>query len=99
MGVHRFARARDDIQSKLIDMQGHKSITDAVKIRTLRNNMADIIKKAIIPHRTDDMIYNEIVSKSAQFEPANRGANTEHTTLVYSSKVSRDTNAANTCLC
>ena len=55
MGVHRFARAQDDMQSKLIDKQCRKSITDAVKIRKFLNYIPEIIKKAITQHLTDDI--------------------------------------------
>ena len=96
MGVHRFARELDDMQSKLIDKQGCKSITDEVKIRKFLNNIPDIIKKSITPHLTDHMTYNDIVNKSEQFEAANRGANAEHTKPRYPSKVSRYTNAGST---
>ena len=37
LGVHRFARALDDMQSKLIDKQGRKSITEEVMIRKFLN--------------------------------------------------------------
>ena len=64
MCVHRFATTLDDMQSKSIDKQGRKSITDAVKIRKFFNNIPHIVKKSITPHLTDDMIYNDIVTKS-----------------------------------
>ena len=67
MGVHPFARALDDMPSKLIDKQGRRSITDEVKIQKFFNNIPDIIKKAITAHLTDDMTCNDIVTKSAQF--------------------------------
>ena len=72
MGVHRFTRALDDMQSKLIAKQGRKSITDVVKIRKFLNNLPDISKKSLTPHLTDDMTYNDIVYKSEQFEAVNR---------------------------
>ena len=98
MGIHRFARAVEHMQSKLIDKQGCKLITDDVKIRKFLNNIPDIIKKAITLHLTDDMTYNEIVSKSERFEGANRGANAEHTKPGSLSKVLRYTDATSTCL-
>ena len=55
MGVHLFARALDDMQSKLIDKHGHKSITEEVKIRKFLTNISDVIKKSLTPHLTDDM--------------------------------------------
>ena len=71
MGVHRYTRVLDDMQSKLIDKQGCKSITDVVKISKFRNNMPDIIKKSITPHLTHNITENDVVSKSEQFEAAN----------------------------
>ena len=96
MGVHRFARSLDDMQSKLMDIQGHKSITDEVKIRKFLNNILDIIKKSWTPHLTDDIIFNQIVIKSQQFEAANRVANAEYTKPRYSSKAPRYATATNT---
>ena len=64
MAVHRFARALDDMQSKLIHKQGHKSITEEVKIRKFLNNISDVIKKSLTPYLTDDMTFNQIVTKS-----------------------------------
>ena len=64
MGVHRFARAPDDMQRRLIDKQGRKSITDEVKIRTFLNYIPDIIKKSITQHAIDDTTYHDIVTKS-----------------------------------
>ena len=87
MGVHRFARALDDMQCKLIDKQGCKSITDEVTIRKFLNNIPDIIKKSITLHLTDNVTHNDIVTNSEQFEAANRGANPEHTKPGYYSKV------------
>ena len=55
MSINCFTRASDNMQSKLIDKQGSKSITEEVKIRKLRNNISDIIKKSVTPHLTDDM--------------------------------------------
>ena len=55
MGIHLFARAQDNMQSKLINKQWRKSITDAVKIRKFLNYIPDIIKKAITLHLTDDI--------------------------------------------
>ena len=63
MGVHRFARALDDMQSKLIDKQGHKSIIEEVKISKFLNNMSDVINKSLTPDLTDDMTCNQIVTK------------------------------------
>ena len=96
MGVHRFARALDAMQSNLIDKQGHKSITEEVKIRKFLNNISDVIKKSLTPHLTDDMTFKEIVTKSEQFEAANRVANAEHTKPEYSSKAPRYTNTTST---
>ena len=96
MGVHRFARALYDMQSKLIDKLGRKSITDEVKIRQFLNNIPDIIKKAITPHLTDNMTCDDIVTQSEQFEGVNRVAFTRLTKARYPSKVSRYTYAANT---
>ena len=93
MGVQRFARALGDIQRKLIDKQGRKSITDEVKIMKFLNNIPDIIKKSITAHLTDDVTYNHIVRKSEQFEAVNRGSNADHTNLGYHSNVSRYPNA------
>ena len=42
------------------------------------------------------MTFNQIVTKSEQFEAANRVANAEHTKSGYSSKVPRYTNATST---
>ena len=89
MGVYRFASALDDMQSKLIDKQGRKSITDIGEIRKFFHNISDIIKKSITPHLKDDMIYNDIITKSEQFEAAKRGGNAEHTKPGYFSKVTR----------
>ena len=96
MGVHRFGRALDDMESKLIDKQGRTSITNDVKISKFLNNILDIIKQFITPDLTDDMTYNDIITKSEQCEAANAGANTENTKLGYPSEVSRYTNAAST---
>ena len=96
MGVHRFARALDDMQRELIDKQGHKSITEEVKIRKFQNNISNVIKKSLTPHLTNDMTFNQIVTKSEQFEAANRVANAEHTKPEYPSKTSRYTNATST---
>ena len=96
MGVRRFGRALDNMQSKLIDKPGRKSITEEVNIRKFLNNIPDIIKKSITPHLTDDMIYNDIVTKSEQFEAANRVANAKHTKPGDLSKVSKYTNAHST---
>ena len=63
MGVHHFARAMDDIQSKQIVNQGCRSIADEVKIRQYINNIAHLIKKSITPHLSNDMTYNDIVSR------------------------------------
>ena len=93
MGVHRFARALDDMQSKLIDKQGRKSITEEVKIRKFLNNIWNVIKKSLTPHLTDDVTFNQRVSKSEQFQAANRVANEEHTKPGYSSRAPRYTNA------
>ena len=70
MGVHCFARALVHMQSKLSDKLGRKSITDAVKSWKLLNNIPDIIEKSIIPHLSDNMTYNDIVTKPEQFEGA-----------------------------
>ena len=96
MGAHVFARALDDMQSKLIDKQGHKSIREEVKIRKFLNNISDVIKKSLTPHLTDDMTFNQIVTKSEQFEAANRVANAEHTKPGYLRKAPRYTNATST---
>ena len=96
IGVHRFARALDHMPSKLIDKQGHKSITEEVKIRKFLNNISDVIKKPLTPHLTDDMTYNQIVTKSEQFEAANPVANAEHTKPGYTSKTPRYTDATST---
>ena len=47
MDFHPFARALHDMESKLIDKQSRRSITDELKIRKFLNNMPDIIKKSI----------------------------------------------------
>ena len=96
MGVHRFARALDDIQSKVIDKQGHKSITEEVKIRKFQNNISDVITASLTPHLTDDMTFDQIVTKSEQFEAANRVANAENTKPGYHGKTPRYTNATST---
>ena len=96
MGVHRFTRALDDMQSKLIDKQGHKSITEEVKIRKFLKNISDVIKKSLTPHLTDDRTFNQTVTKSEQFEAANRVANAEHITSGYPSKAPRYTNSTST---
>ena len=96
MGVHRFARASDDMQSKLIYKQCHKSITEQVKIRKFLNNISNVIDKFLTPHLTDQMTFNKIVTKSEQFEAANRVANAEHTKLGYPRKPPRYTNANST---
>ena len=96
MGVHCFARALDNMQSKLRDKQGHKSITEEVKIRTFLNNISDVIKKSLTPHLTDDMTFNQIVTESEQFEAANQVANIEHTKPGYPSKAFRYTNTTTT---
>ena len=54
------------------------------------------MKKSMTPHLTDDNPYDDIVTKSEQFEAANRGANAELTKLGYHSEVSRYTNAIST---
>ena len=97
MVVHRFARALDDMPSMLIAQQGHKSITDAVEIKKFLNNISDIIKKSITHHLTDEMTHNDIVTKSEQFEAANRGANVEHAKTGYTRKASTYTNETTTC--
>ena len=61
MGVHRFPRALDDMERKLIDKHGHNVITDQVKIRKFCNTITDIIKKSITPYQTADMTYIDIV--------------------------------------
>ena len=83
MCVHLSARVLDDIQRKLIDKQGRKSITNEVKIRNFLNNIPDIIKNTITPHLTDYMTYNDIVTKSQPFEAANRVANAEPNKTEY----------------
>ena len=93
MGVQRFARAPDDMQSKLIYRQGCKLITDEVKIWKFHNNIPDNIKTSITPHLTDDMTYSYIITKSEHFDDVDRGAIAEYTKPGYASKVSRDTNA------
>ena len=85
MGVHPFARALDDMQSKLIDKWGRKFLTDDVNIRKFLNNIPDIIKKSITIHLTNDMTYNDIVTKSKRFDAANRVPNAEHTKTGYHS--------------
>ena len=96
MGVPGFARALDDMQSKLIDKQAHKSITEEVKLRKFLNNISYVIKKSLTSHLTDDMTLNQIVTKSEQFEAANRVANAEHTKPGYPHKAPRYTNATST---
>ena len=96
MCVHHFTRALYDMLSKLIDKQGHKSITEEVKIRKFLNYISDVIKKSLTPHLTYDMTFNQIVTKSEQFEAANRVANAEYTKPGYSSKTTRYTNATST---
>ena len=86
IGVHRFARALDPMQSELIAKQGHRSITEEVKIREFLNNISDVITKSLTPHLIDDMTFDQIVMDSEQFEAANRVANAEHTQSEYSSK-------------
>ena len=78
IGIHCFATGLYYMQSKLIDKQGRKSITDEVKIRKLLHNIPDIIKKSIKLHLPDDITYNDIISKSEQFEATNRVANVEY---------------------
>ena len=63
IGIHRVASALDDLQSKLIDKQGHKSIAGEVKMSKFLNNKPDIIKKSITPHLRDYVTYNDIVTK------------------------------------
>lgn len=63
MAIHLFARVRNDIQSKYIDKQGHKSITDEVKIRLFLDNIPNFIKRSITSHLKDNMTYNDIISK------------------------------------
>ena len=96
MDVHRFARVLDNMQSKLIHKQGRKSITEEVKISKLRNNICNVSKKSITRHFTDDMTFNEIVTKSEEFESPNRGANAEQTKQGYPNKPSKSTNATST---
>ena len=96
MAVHRFASALDDMQSELIDKQGRKSITEEVKIRKFLNNISDVIKKTFTPHLTDDITFNQIVTKSEQFEAVNRVATAEYTKPGYPSKTPRYTNATST---
>ena len=84
------------MQSNFMDNQSHKSITDEVKIKKFLNDIPNILKKSITPHLTDDMTYNDIVTKSEQFKAANRVTNADHTNPGYFSKLSRDTNAAST---
>ena len=83
MGGHRFARVLDDVRSKSIVKEGLKSITDEIQIRKFRTNIPDIIKKSITLHLSDDMTYNDIVTKSEHFEAANRDANAEHAKTGY----------------
>ena len=83
MGVRHFASALDDMQSKLIAQRGCKSKTEGVMIRTFLNNIADVIKKSRTPHLTDYVTYNDIFTKSEQFEAANPVANAEHTKPEY----------------
>ena len=96
LGVHLFARALDNMQSKLIDKQGRNSITEEVKIRKFLNNISHLIKKSITPHLTGDMTYNDIVNKSEQCEAANRVGNAEHTKQGYYRKIQKYTNATGT---
>ena len=96
MGVHRFARTPDDMQSKLSHKQGRKSITDEVKISKFLNNMPYIIKKSITAHLSHDITHNDIVTKSQQFEAANRGANEAYTKRGYPSMLSIYTNKNST---
>ena len=96
MCIDRFARAQYNMKSKLIDKQDRMSITDEVKIPKFLNIIPDIIKKSITLHLTYDMTYNDIVTKSEQFEAANSGFNSEYTKPGYISKVSRYSNATST---
>ena len=96
MGVQDFARALNEMQSKLIDRQGWKSITEEVKIRKFFNNIADVIKKSITTPVTDNMTLNEIVTKSEQFIAVIGGVNAENTKLGYLSSVFKYTNATST---
>lgn len=79
MGVDRFGRALCDMPRKLIDKHSAQSITDLVKIWQFIYNIPDIIKQSIIPHLTDDVTYNDIVTKSEQCEGTNQLANAAHT--------------------
>ena len=97
LGVHGFAKVLDDMQSKPIVKEGRKFITDEVKISKFHNNIPDVSKKSITPHLTDDIKYNDIVTKSEQFKVANRGANAEYTKPEYSRKVFMFTHASSTC--
>ena len=64
MGVHLLKRALYNMQSKLIDKEACKSITDEVKIREFLNEIPDVFKKSITPHLTNDMSYSYIITKS-----------------------------------
>ena len=76
--VHHFARALDDMQSKLIDKPCRKSITEEVKIRNFPNNISGVIKTSLTSQLTHNITFNQRDTKSEQFEDANRVANAEH---------------------
>ena len=65
-------------------------------MRKFLNNIPDIINKAITPHLTDNLLHNDIVPKSEEFDSANSAANAEHTKRVYSSMGLSYKNAAKT---
>ena len=77
------------MQSKLIDRQDRKSITEEVNLRKFLNNILYVIKWSITPHLTDDMTFDEIVIKSEKLEVANRGTNAEHSKQEYLRKLHR----------
>ena len=81
IALYSCGRVLDDMQSLLIENRGHKSIWKFLY------NIPDPIKKSITSHQTDDMIYNDIVTKSEQFASVKGGGTAEHTKLGYQGMV------------
>ena len=96
MGVHHFTSARDDMQRKLIDKQGRKSITDEVIIGKFLNNIPHIITQSITHHLTNNMTHNDIVPEEEEFVALNRCSHAAHTKAGYYSKLSRCPHATST---
>ena len=88
MFVHHLAIELENIQTKVIDKQGSKSITHVVEIRKFLHFITDVIKESIRHDLIDDVTKNEILTTSEKYEDVNRGGHAEHIRPGYYSSVS-----------